>query len=40
MIGKGQVRVSLQSLGVVIDINEVLLFNSGKAELVPAAHCR
>jgi chemotaxis protein MotB len=37
LIGKGEVRVSLQSLGVVIDINEVLLFNSGKAELVPKA---
>ena len=37
LIGKGQVHVSLQSLGVVIDINEVLLFNSGKAELTPAA---
>jgi chemotaxis protein MotB len=36
LIGKGQVRVSLQSLGVVIDINEVLLFNSGKAELTAA----
>jgi chemotaxis protein MotB len=37
LIGKGQVHVSLQSLGVVIDINEVLLFNSGKAELTPTA---
>jgi chemotaxis protein MotB len=37
LIGKGQVRVSLQSLGVVIDINEVLLFNSGKADLTPSA---
>jgi chemotaxis protein MotB len=37
LIGKGQVQVSLQSLGVVIDINEALLFNSGKAELVPNA---
>jgi chemotaxis protein MotB len=37
LIGKGQVHVSLQSLGVVIDINEALLFNSGKADLVPAA---
>ena len=37
LIGKGQVHVSLQSLGVVIDINEVLLFNSGKAELTPNA---
>lgn len=37
LIGKGQVHVSLESLGVVIDINEALLFNSGKAELVPTA---
>jgi len=37
LIGKGQLHVSLQSLGVVIDINEALLFNSGKADLVPAA---
>jgi chemotaxis protein MotB len=37
MISKGQVHVSLQSLGVVIDINEVLLFNSGKADLTPSA---
>jgi chemotaxis protein MotB len=37
LIGKGQVHVSLQSLGVVIDINEVLLFNSGKADLLPGA---
>jgi chemotaxis protein MotB len=37
MIGKGQVHVSLQSLGVVIDINEVLLFPSGKADLMPNA---
>jgi chemotaxis protein MotB len=37
LIGKGQVQVSLQSLGVVIDINEVLLFNSGKSDLVPTA---
>ena len=37
LVGKGQVHVSLQSLGVVIDINEQVLFNSGKAELVPAA---
>jgi chemotaxis protein MotB len=37
LIGKGQVHVSLQSLGVVVDINETLLFNSGKAELTPAA---
>lgn len=37
LIGKGQVQVSLQSMGVVIDINDVLLFNSGKAELTPQA---
>src|SRR5215475_2391755 len=37
LIGKSQVRVSLQSLGVVIDINEVLLFKSGKAQLTPQA---
>jgi flagellar motor protein MotB len=37
LIGTGEVRVSLSSLGVVIDINEVLLFNSGKAELTPQA---
>jgi chemotaxis protein MotB len=37
LIGTGQVHVSLESLGVVIDINEVLLFNSGKAELLPNA---
>ncbi len=33
LIRKGQVNVSLQSLGVVIDINETLLFHSGKADL-------
>jgi chemotaxis protein MotB len=37
LIGKGQVQVTLQSMGVVIDINDVLLFNSGKAELTPQA---
>jgi flagellar motor protein MotB len=37
LIGTGEVRVSLSSLGVVIDINEVLLFNSGKADLTPQA---
>ena len=37
LIGTGEVRVSLSSLGVVIDINEVLLFHSGKAELTPQA---
>ena len=37
MITKGEVRVSLQSLGVVIDINAVVLFKSGKADLTPGA---
>ena len=37
LIRKGQVNVTLQSLGVVIDINETLLFNSGKADLMPNA---
>ena len=37
LIRKGQVKVTLQSLGVVIDINETLLFNSGKADLTPIA---
>jgi chemotaxis protein MotB len=37
MISRGEVRVSLQSLGVVIDINAVVLFNSAKAELTPGA---
>jgi chemotaxis protein MotB len=37
MIKSGKVRVSLQSLGVVVDINSVLLFDSGKAELTPPA---
>jgi chemotaxis protein MotB len=37
LIRKGQVNVSMQSLGVVIDINEVLLFHSGKADLTPDA---
>lgn len=37
LIQKGEVRVSLQSLGVVIDINAVVLFQSGKAELNPDA---
>jgi len=37
MIREGQVRVTLKSFGVVIDINAVVLFNSGKAELTPAA---
>jgi chemotaxis protein MotB len=37
MIKKQEVRVSLQSLGVVIDIKAVALFPSGEAELTPAA---
>src|ERR1700722_9807219 len=37
LIGSGEVHVSLQSLGVVIDINEVLLFHSGKSEPTPEA---
>jgi chemotaxis protein MotB len=37
MIRDGQVRVTLNSFGVVIDINAVVLFSSGKAELTPAA---
>jgi chemotaxis protein MotB len=37
LIAKGQVSVTLQSLGVVIDINETLLFHSGKADLQPEA---
>ncbi|HTZ34520.1 MAG TPA: flagellar motor protein MotB [Stellaceae bacterium] len=37
LIGKGEVHVSLQPLGVVIDINEMLLFASGKADLTPDA---
>jgi chemotaxis protein MotB len=37
LIGKGEVRVSLQPLGVVIDINEMLLFASGKADLTSDA---
>ncbi|MBV9826685.1 MAG: OmpA family protein [Alphaproteobacteria bacterium] len=37
LIGKGEVQVSLQSLGVVIDINDVLLFSSGKAQLTSDA---
>ncbi|HWD58046.1 MAG TPA: flagellar motor protein MotB, partial [Stellaceae bacterium] len=37
LIRKGQVNVSLQSLGVVIDVNETLLFHSGKADLTPDA---
>jgi chemotaxis protein MotB len=37
LIRKGQVSVTLQSLGVVIDINETLLFHSGKADLQPEA---
>jgi chemotaxis protein MotB len=37
LIRKGQVNVTLQSLGVVIDVNETLLFHSGKADLTPEA---
>jgi chemotaxis protein MotB len=37
MISKGEVRVSLQSLGVVIDINAVVLFDSAQADLTPGA---
>lgn len=37
MISKGEVRVSLRSLGVVIDINAVVLFKSAKADLSPDA---
>ncbi|MGA8399227.1 MAG: flagellar motor protein MotB, partial [Stellaceae bacterium] len=37
LIKKGEVNVSLQPLGVVIDINETLLFHSGKADLTPDA---
>ena len=37
LIRKGQVNVSLQSLGIVIDVNETLLFHSGKADLTPDA---
>jgi flagellar motor protein MotB len=37
LIRKGEVNVTLQPLGVVIDINEVLLFHSGKADLTPEA---
>jgi chemotaxis protein MotB len=37
MIRKGEVRVSLQSIGVVIDINAIVLFDSAQADLAPAA---
>jgi chemotaxis protein MotB len=37
MIRRGEVRVSLQSLGVVIDINALVLFDSAQAELTPGA---
>ncbi|MBV8120563.1 MAG: OmpA family protein [Alphaproteobacteria bacterium] len=37
MISKGEVRVSLQSVGVVVDINAVVLFDSAQADLTPAA---
>jgi chemotaxis protein MotB len=37
MIRNGEVRVSLQSIGVVIDINAVVLFDSAQAELTTKA---
>ena len=37
MISKGEVRVSLQAVGVVIDINAVVLFASAQADLAPGA---
>ncbi len=37
MIRKGEVRVSLQSIGVVIDINAVVLFESAQADLTANA---
>ncbi|HTT78251.1 MAG TPA: flagellar motor protein MotB [Stellaceae bacterium] len=37
MIRAGQVDVSLKSLGVVVNINSVLLFDSGKADLTAPA---
>jgi chemotaxis protein MotB len=37
MIKSGQVDVSLKSLGVVVNINSVLLFESGKADLTSPA---
>ncbi len=37
MISKGEVRVSLQALGVVTDINAVVLFESAQADLTPGA---
>jgi chemotaxis protein MotB len=37
MIRKGEVRVSLQSVGVVIDINAVVLFESAQADLTTNA---
>ena len=37
MISRGEVAVSLQPLGVVIDINAVVLFKSAKADLTPGA---
>jgi chemotaxis protein MotB len=37
MISKGEVKVSLQSLGVVIDVNAVVLFETAKADLTPGA---
>src|SRR5262245_8627213 len=37
MISRGEVAVSLQPLGVVIDVNAVVLFQSAKADLTPGA---
>jgi chemotaxis protein MotB len=37
MINKGEVKMSLQSLGVVIDVNAVVLFETAKADLTPGA---
>jgi chemotaxis protein MotB len=37
MISKGEVRVTLESVGIVIDVNAVVLFESAKADLTPGA---
>jgi len=37
MIKEGRVKVSVQPLGIVIDINSVILFQSGQAQLTPDA---
>jgi chemotaxis protein MotB len=37
MISKGEVRVSLQSVGVVVDINAVVLFDSAQVDLTSGA---